>query len=435
MKIAFIGNMNNNNFSMLRYFRDLGLDAELLLYLNDGKGALEHFKPENDTWEYEKWKPYIHQTTIPNAPIAAFNAPFSFIFKLKKLLSITPKSKNVCVNIVSRKKIIKEYAKYQILIGSGLSPAILLRIGRKLNIFYPYSTQIEFLYTGEFVNRIKGSGFIVSRILKQVQLLQKRGIKDSLVCITPDSGITKSAFNRINVKSKVMSIPMVYSREVLPVAPPNSKLKRLCDYISSSTISCLHHARLMWKNSRNYTKEEWRKENKNNHWLIHSLAALTKIRPKTNPKLLIVEYGPDVDSTKKLIEQLGITDKIIWLQQMSRKELMWLMAKVTVTVGEFYEEEESIWGGTGWEALASGKPLLQGFKFAPGRFEDSFGYPAPPLLAVTKQEDILQHLIELIDFPDKEKEIGRQAKQWFEQYNGIGLAKKWANIIDQTINL
>ena len=34
-----------------------------------------------------------------------------------------------------------------------------------------------------------------------------------------------------------------------------------------------------------------------------------------------------------------------------------------------------IWGGTGWEALASGKPFLQAFHFSDGEFEKLYGYP------------------------------------------------------------
>ena len=54
MKIAFVGNMNNNNFAIMRYFRDLGADAHLVLWADDGRGPLEHFVPENDTWEIDR---------------------------------------------------------------------------------------------------------------------------------------------------------------------------------------------------------------------------------------------------------------------------------------------------------------------------------------------------------------------------------------------
>ena len=68
MKIALIGNMNNNNFSIMRYFRDLGADAHLLIYSNDGVGSLSHFTPESDTFNIEKWQAFIHKTDIENGP-------------------------------------------------------------------------------------------------------------------------------------------------------------------------------------------------------------------------------------------------------------------------------------------------------------------------------------------------------------------------------
>ena len=65
-KLALIGNMNNNNFSLLRYFRDAGVDAHLLLYNNDGQASCSHFRPQDDTFNYSVWKPFIHRTSIYN---------------------------------------------------------------------------------------------------------------------------------------------------------------------------------------------------------------------------------------------------------------------------------------------------------------------------------------------------------------------------------
>ena len=56
MKIALIGNMNNNNFSLMRYLLDLGMKVDLLLMSDDGVGELEHFSPKNDTWFLKKYK-------------------------------------------------------------------------------------------------------------------------------------------------------------------------------------------------------------------------------------------------------------------------------------------------------------------------------------------------------------------------------------------
>jgi hypothetical protein len=185
----------------------------------------------------------------------------------------------------------------------------------------------------------------------------------------------------------------------------------------------------MWRNPGNYSSEAWKKENKNNDWLLYAFAELLKNRPHLKPILFIVEYGPDVFATKRLAAELRIESKIYWLPKMDRRELMWLLSRVSIGVGEFYDVPMMPWGGTGWETLASGKPLLQGFNFGTGEFEQIYGYPAPPMLPVHRQEDILPHLIDMADSIDKRDEIGQGGKQWFDQYNGIGLAKQWLDLL------
>ncbi len=60
IRIALIGNTCNNNFSLMRYFRDLGHDAHLFLYSNEGLiNENPIHNPEWDTWEIIKWEKYI----------------------------------------------------------------------------------------------------------------------------------------------------------------------------------------------------------------------------------------------------------------------------------------------------------------------------------------------------------------------------------------
>jgi hypothetical protein len=109
---------------------------------------------------------------------------------------------------------------------------------------------------------------------------------------------------------------------------------------------------------------------------------------------------------------------------------MWLLQYVTLACGEFIDLPKTIWGGTGWEVLASGIPLLQGFNFKEGEFEENFGYSSPPLLTVTKEADILLHFRNLCDDPSKAKSIGIDGKKWFEQHNGLSLSKKWLELLN-----
>ena len=72
-KIGLLGNMNNNNFAIMRYLRDLRVDAHLLLLSNDGKGSLSHFSAAADTTNMKKWRPFIKRISLSNHEISALS--------------------------------------------------------------------------------------------------------------------------------------------------------------------------------------------------------------------------------------------------------------------------------------------------------------------------------------------------------------------------
>ena len=153
MKIALIGNMNNNNFALMRYFRILGADAHLLLYSNDGKRELSHFKPECDTWDIEKWQPYIHQTNIPNIPAAGLCFPLSWLVAFRSIFLTLLGYQGEWNLPVSNREIKKSYIGYDRYIGSGIAPATFARASLILDIFYPYAIGIEFFSDPEFLSK------------------------------------------------------------------------------------------------------------------------------------------------------------------------------------------------------------------------------------------------------------------------------------------
>jgi hypothetical protein len=422
--------MNNNNFALMRYFRDLGVDAHLLLYKNDGQGSLSHFKPEADTWEIDQWAPYIHQTEIPNAPIAAFDFPVSLILASRAaLLSWLGKSET-WLKPVSRRKITATYGGYNKIIASGISPATLRRVGICLDIFYPYSTGVEFLRAGEFEVRAKEFFGINLAVISKIAQLQGKGICEAKKVINYEMGLTHDILVNLGVSPYKLAIPIVYNKEKLPDSPPSKLLENTWKFISNSKFIIFHCSRLLWKNPGHYSDEEWKKENKNNDWFLHSFAEFCASKPELKPILVIVEYGPDIAPTKQLAKDLGIDANIYWLPCMFRKELSWLLARASIIVGEFYDLPRIIWGGTGWEAFASGKPLLQGFNFDEGEFEKLYGYSAPAMLPVRRREDITRHLVEMSNDNVKRQKIGQSAKEWFDQHNGTSLAKQWLTLLE-----
>lgn len=429
MKIAFVGNLNNNNFAMMRYFRDLGADAHLLLNRDDGQGTLSHFKPECDTWEMDRWTPFIHQTAIPNAAVAGLDFPLSWLMSGRAFLRSRLGAQTGWVPPVSLRQISEAYAGYDRLVGSGITPAAVHRTGRPLDVFYPYAIGVEYLRTGEFTAHFEERGLGRASLYRMVSRRQVAGIRAARHVVNYDAGVTEAVLDEFGVTSRRMAVPMVYSGESLPPNPPNPPLKGAWDAIARSDFTVMHHARLMWKRRNGFTEESWLRENKNSDWLLRAFARLSEERPDRRPLLLMVEYGPDIEATRRLAEELGIANKIHWLPKMQRRELMWLLSKVSVACGEYYQVPRMIWGGTGWEALASGRPLLQGFNFADGEFEDLYGYPPPPLLPVANEADVYGHLLDMADHPSRREEMGTRAAEWFERHNGSGLAKQWLDLL------
>jgi hypothetical protein len=435
MKIALIGNMNNNNFALMRYFRILGADAHLLLYSNDGKGELSHFKPECDTWDIEKWRPYIHQTSIPNIPLAGICFPLSWLVAFRSIVFTLLGLQNEWNLPVSNREIKKYYTGYDKYIGSGITPATFARTNLILDIFYPYAIGVEFYSDPEFLRKLSKKTFLKNWLTGSVRKWQFKGIIEARHILTFEYGNTFDVLNNPPVIPIKLSVPMVFNLENITNINANIKIKDILKLINKSKFVVMHHGRLIWKNSNAVPKNNWEKISKNNNWLIESFSKFVINRQDLYPLLLLIEYGPDVNSTKNLVNELGLNQYIVWLPIMDRRELMCIIPHISVGVGEFYEIPKMIWGGTGWEVLASGKPLLQGFNFEPGEFEESYGYPPPPMLPVRNPEDILGHLLEMADHPAKRDDIGQGAKAWFDEYNGVGLAKKWLELLINDVSV
>lgn len=412
MRIAIIGNMNNNGFAMMRYFRDLGADAWLLPFATDGTGSLDHFAPQADTWQLTKWQRFISPLPVPNTTAAIIGQPPRFQ---------PPPSKT---------RIREALAGYDAFIGSGVAPALFERIGRRLDIFCPYSVGIEFYGTVEFRARMAASR--IRRLLHmRVRRMQARGIRSASHCLNAELSLTRQSFDEIGKPFERIGMPMVYNRDPSDCADPSSRLRQVLGRMSSADVAMFGAARQMWTRPSHIPQEEWSSRTKNSDWLIRGLAEFTRNRPHAKPLLAIVEYGPDVDATKRLVGELGVGDYVQWLPIMPRREIMLLLQACDIGVGEFYTDAGLLWGGTGWEALAAGRPLLQAFNFTDEGYQAEFGHRPPEVLDARSPSEVAWQMARIADLEDKGRAIGRASLQWFEEHGGIGLARRWLEVLDR----
>lgn len=387
IKVAFIGNMNNNNFSLMRYLRDMGVDAHLLLMQNDFTKSQAHFAPEYDTFKIEEWKPYIHYLN--------YSSRYALFFR-------------------SKKKLLDDFKPYNILIGSGSIPAIMHKCGLKLDIFYPYGTGIEFVGTPVIRSGQKSLRFYKKMMYKYYRYVSIKGIKSSRICLNSELSLTKQTFEEIGVDFKKISIPMVYNKERNTNLIISDKIKNVLNDINKYRLKLFCHASHL--------------PVKNKKPIIMGYKKFLERTKKRDSVLIFLDYGTAVEATKRFIEEAGITQNVLWLKKLSRKEIAYILSYISMGFSEF---KGIMWGGTGWEFMSTGVPFFHYYNITVHDYEKEYGIPMPKFINTDSSEEICKHLINYSKNPQPYKKMGNELKYWFNNYGGKGLAEKYRDLIVQ----
>ena len=398
MKVALVGNMNNNNFALMRYLRDLGVDAHLLCFDNE----LDHFGPEHDTWHLAKWQRFIHALPFGDNP--------------RHLL------------LKSGALIRNALREYPFTIGSGLTPALFRKAGLELSIFFPYSAGIEWVGLLPSDGRPFSPTHLFHRWVRRCQMAGLR--RHTRFCTSLDlSGTTEECFHRLGVPFQPLGIPMVYNREQPAPADIPAEIRQAKAQMAGRDLVIFSQARHYW---RPRAADPWSMRPgflKRNDLLFRAFAEYLPGARRKNPLLVLLKYGPDVEASQELVTELGIQSRVLWLPRMSRKHLVYLLAGADFVVGEF--TGEGIWGGTAWEGLAAGRPVFQAVNYKPEDYRRKAGHELPPLIHVAQVSDIVNHLRRFETVPEEYTEIGRQGAVWFNRHQGIELVRDYVRLLER----
>ena len=123
LRIAFVGNMNNNFFCLMRLLRDRGISSDLLLFKNE----FEHFLPEADSFDENDYVlSSVKRLTWSYGATDFFNT--------------------------SKKEISSVISNYDFIIGLGPAPAYLSKANRDLDLFIPYGGDLLQIAICEEIN-------------------------------------------------------------------------------------------------------------------------------------------------------------------------------------------------------------------------------------------------------------------------------------------
>jgi hypothetical protein len=386
MKIALIGNMNNMFFTLTRYLRDAGYDAELLLLENE----YGHFLPDADTFAND-YRQYVKTLSWGD------RKKFRGTRKTQIQSSLEMYDKIICCDVV---------------------PAFLHKAGLRADIFVPHGSDL-------FGYPFQNLRDYVKLDLNQIHFahMQLKGILDAKEIFWGEKG---NQLNRIikklgvEHKTRFVPVPMVYTPEysdgkIQGIKDRSSIFPLFQRLRSENDIIVFHHARQFWKFKArlpwNQKKVEY--HYKGNDYLIRAFARFVKNNDTIHSVLILFEYGLDVSHSKKLISDLGIERYVRWFPIMPRKEILLGISMSDIGTGEYIGGWYS--AGVVYENLALGKPLLHYCSL-----DDQDLYP---FINVKNEEEIFQALQNYNDDPERFKELGKRGAVWYQK-----------NIVDVALN-
>lgn len=385
MRVACIGNMNNNLFTLTRYLRDAGVDAHLLV-LNT---LHAHFEPFADTYDlsYQAYTTHLDWGDQPG-----FRA--------------------------STSRCRDDLEPYSFLIGCEHAPAFVDRIGRRLDIFMPCGDDI-LVYPFQ---KISLSRFPLTNYLMTKH--QAQGIRSARSLVIGPNKINEETVRRLGCTGMVSNTitPLIhdktYSLESIAFHAPRTHWYQVMkDIRERHDIVVLHHSRQDWRGN------SLAHHCKANDVLIRGFANYVCSTRNKTAALVLVEYGRDVRASKDLIRELGIERNVFWLPLMFRKDLMPCISLIDIGCGEF--RFSTVISGSISEVLALDKPLLT---YRDDERHLDIHPELYPIMRANTPEQVGAALSDYAARPEYYAQMGRLGAAWHRTY---AIEKSISFVLDQ----
>lgn len=376
-----MGNMNNNFFCTARYLRDRGYDAHLFL-LNE----YDHFLPSADSYtdDFKAYTTILHWSEKPFWE-------------------------------VDKEEIRNTLAPYDFLIACDYAPAYIEKGGRKVNIFIPHGTDLyEYPFKKGNIyysfNPLKMYYNVIWWIRRSSQFwAQRKAIeKSDYVHWEATNPEWENRFASLHINRVKISMPFIYTpqyrapewKSIVQQSAYYNAFKKIRD--SFGTV-IFHQSRQMFKSYPDFDK--------GNDILIKGFAEYIRETSNTDICLVMLEYGIDVNESKKLITELGIENNVRWLPKMYRKDIMVGISMCDIGVGQL--KISALTYGSICEFLAMGKPTIHhcNAELYKNHYKELY-----PTIDARTPEQVKQGLKLLIENKAMAKEMGEKGQAWFDEY-------------------
>lgn len=367
MRIACLGNMNNNMFCLVRYLRRQGLDAHLLLLSHEQ----QHFLPEADTHD-DAYLAYTRRLSWGSEPDFGKTDPA---------------------------QIRADLAGFDAFVACNYAPAFLHKAGIAVDLFCPHGSDYNEV---PFYAAADGSP-------TPLAVAQRGGIAQARhIMATPTNAVCEGYWHRLEPRGLRIPypIPLIFLPEydeehTRPEYADEAGRALLSELRARGGLVAMQHTRQCWSNPA------LANDHKGNDVLLRGFARFLA-ESGAQADLVLLEYGPDVEASRRLAQELGLARAVHWLPKTQRKRLMPLLRMADLCALEF--RYSWIAGGALFETLALERPML-----ARRDDQDHPGRRLFPLLRAATSEEVAQRLADFTQDRAAYADMGAQGRRWLEE--------------------
>jgi glycosyltransferase involved in cell wall biosynthesis len=156
-------------------------------------------------------------------------------------------------------------------------------------------------------------------------------------------------------------------------------------------------------------RQDWAE--KGNDRMLKAFVQL-QVWGKARTILIVADWGKDVFKAHELVEKAGLETNVLWTRPLNRTTLVDYYRAADIVLDQFVL---GTYGGKAFlEALACAKPVIS--YFIPEIHEWCFN-EMPPCCNASDEDGIYSWLKELVQNPKLREEFGNRGRQWIEKYN------------------